>query len=210
MFFKKKFSVNRFLEDITLGSLAFKDEKLNAMIIDNITKDLKVWAHHEKTLFYKTTNYWYILRATDTNILGYRLPLPMYQMEEGSPCFQLLTRTVFSKAEAQSIGKALLKKNPEKQIELFSIKKEKPQPKNHSFVDDLILLYEMQTEDEKSSETTKHLNNVGFNSCDGRILSSMAKFVLDRGFLTIKQEKIVRERIKKYRKQIESLRGGEA
>lgn len=51
----------------------------------------------------------------------------------------------------------------------------------------LVVLYEHQTEDEKHSENTRHDNGCGFRPCHARIGTSMAKFYLNRGFLTPKQ-----------------------
>ncbi len=51
----------------------------------------------------------------------------------------------------------------------------------------LVVLYERQTEDEKTSEHTRHDNGRGFRPCHARMGTSMAKFYLSRGFLTQKQ-----------------------
>jgi hypothetical protein len=42
----------------------------------------------------------------------------------------------------------------------------------------LVVLYQRQTADEKSSENTKHQNGVGFNATDAKFGTSLAKQVL--------------------------------
>ena len=51
----------------------------------------------------------------------------------------------------------------------------------------LVVLNERQTADESSQEVTKYRNDKGFRPCHARMGSSMAKFYLDRGFLSAKQ-----------------------
>lgn len=51
----------------------------------------------------------------------------------------------------------------------------------------LVVLFERQTEDEKASENTRHHNNRGFRPCHARMGTSMAKFYLNRGYLSPKQ-----------------------
>lgn len=51
----------------------------------------------------------------------------------------------------------------------------------------LVVLNERQTADEQVSQTTRHENGRGFRPCHARMGTSMAKFYLDRGFLTQKQ-----------------------
>lgn len=71
-------------------------------------------------------------------------------------------------------------------------------------------LLENQTSDEVAMETTQDANGVGFSGADGEIGTSMAKFYLNRGFLTPKQVaywmkptgKAQRPRILKYRAQL--------
>ena len=66
-------------------------------------------------------------------------------------------------------------------------------------------LYNCQTADEQASGHTKHYNGAGFNGVDGPILSSMAEFLIQRGFLTTKQKAIVRKKLVKYNKQLTKL-----
>lgn len=51
----------------------------------------------------------------------------------------------------------------------------------------LVVLYERQTDDEKTSENTRHHNNRGFRPCHARMGTSMAKFYLRNGYLTPRQ-----------------------
>lgn len=51
----------------------------------------------------------------------------------------------------------------------------------------LVVLFERQTEDEKTSENTRHHNNRGFRPCHARMGTSMAKFYMRNGYLTPKQ-----------------------
>lgn len=51
----------------------------------------------------------------------------------------------------------------------------------------LVVLFERQTDDEKATEHTRHHNGRGFRPCHARMGTSMAKFYLQRGFLTPKQ-----------------------
>ena len=66
-------------------------------------------------------------------------------------------------------------------------------------------LYEQQTVDEQEAGHTRHHNNAGFNGVDGPILSSMAEFLIKRGFLSTKQKYIVRKKLVKYNKQLTRL-----
>lgn len=51
----------------------------------------------------------------------------------------------------------------------------------------LVVLYERQTDDEKTSENTRHHNGRGFRPCHARMGTSMAKFYLRNGYLSPKQ-----------------------
>ena len=51
-------------------------------------------------------------------------------------------------------------------------------------------------------ETTRDRNNVGFTDIDGEILSSFAKQLLSRGYLSPKQMAIVYKKMPKYWSQI--------
>lgn len=66
----------------------------------------------------------------------------------------------------------------------------------------MLKVYDKQTEDEKVSETTKHLNRVGFSGVDAELLSSFSKQMHSRGFLTAKQMRYVFKKMPKYWEQI--------
>lgn len=66
-------------------------------------------------------------------------------------------------------------------------------------------LYNEQTEDEKEAGQTKHYNNVGFNGADSKFMSSVAEFLIRRGYLTEKQKFAARKRMVKYTKQLTRL-----
>jgi len=66
----------------------------------------------------------------------------------------------------------------------------------------LIKLYQLQTPDEQQARATHHLNDCGFNSFDAGPLTSMARFYLDRGFLTLRQLAFARNTLKKYVNQL--------
>ena len=51
----------------------------------------------------------------------------------------------------------------------------------------LIVLNERQTHDEQSSENTKYQNGRGVRPCHAKMLSSMAKQFIQRGFLSERQ-----------------------
>ena len=72
----------------------------------------------------------------------------------------------------------------------------------------LLAIYNRQTEDEKSSELTKHENGVGFNGVDSPYLSRIAQFYLQRGFLTKPQIEAVRQKMKKYAGQLADIANG--
>lgn len=69
----------------------------------------------------------------------------------------------------------------------------------------LLKIYDRQTQDEKSSESTNHHNNVGFTGADAHILSSFAKQLLYKKFLSPKQMAIVLRKMPKYCRQIMSI-----
>lgn len=66
-------------------------------------------------------------------------------------------------------------------------------------------LYNEQTSDEKAAGETKHNNGVGFNGADSKFMSSVAEFLIKRGFMTDKQKYCVRKRLVKYTKQLTRL-----
>lgn len=66
----------------------------------------------------------------------------------------------------------------------------------------ILRIYDRQTQDEQNSEVTAHDNGIGFNSVDATILSSFAKQIASRNFLTPKQKEIARKKMAKYAGQL--------
>lgn len=69
----------------------------------------------------------------------------------------------------------------------------------------LLWIYKYQTEEEKQTFSTHVLNGVGFTGTDAEILSSFAKQVINRHFLSEKQMVILRKKIKKYEMQMAKI-----
>ena len=76
---------------------------------------------------------------------------------------------------------------------------------DYALIKGLLRIYENQTMDEKRSESTSHDNGIGFNGSDAEFLSKMAKFFLDRGYLTGKQIDVVRKKMLKYSGQLTKI-----
>lgn len=72
----------------------------------------------------------------------------------------------------------------------------------------LLAIYRRQTEDEKQVKTTIYRNKVGFSGCDAEILTSLAKWLESKGFLTEKQKKIARKKMLKYAGQLSKIATG--
>lgn len=66
-------------------------------------------------------------------------------------------------------------------------------------------LYACQTADEQACRETQHQNGVGFNACDGNILTGISQFLIAHGFLSDKQKTLVRKKLVKYTKQLTML-----
>lgn len=82
----------------------------------------------------------------------------------------------------------------------------------------LLVMYERQTADEQSAQSTGHNNGIGFNGTDAEILSKFAEWVKggkQRGIpegkrLSEKQRILTRKKLKKYSRQLlEAANGGE-
>ena len=69
----------------------------------------------------------------------------------------------------------------------------------------LLRIYEYQTQDEKSTGETRHLNNVGFNGPDANILSSFARQINNGKTMSGLQMKIIHKNMPKYAGQLEKL-----
>lgn len=68
----------------------------------------------------------------------------------------------------------------------------------------MLIVYNLQTEDEKSTESTNNLNGVGFTGADAYIMTSFSKQLLKRGDLSPKQMAIVYKNMPKYWRQIKN------
>ena len=63
-------------------------------------------------------------------------------------------------------------------------------------------LYNRQTAEEKLDGRSTEDNGEGFNKFDAEFMSSLARFLGMRGFLTDKQKECARKKMKKYTKQL--------
>lgn len=66
----------------------------------------------------------------------------------------------------------------------------------------LLKIFEKQTEDEKLIEATTDHNGVGFTGVDAEILSSFAKQLKNKGYLSNKQMQLLSKKMPKYWNQI--------
>ena len=66
----------------------------------------------------------------------------------------------------------------------------------------IIVIYNLQTEDEKAHSETNHNNGIGFSGIDANIMSSFAEQIIKRGFLSNKQMDIAKKKILKYAGQL--------
>jgi hypothetical protein len=73
----------------------------------------------------------------------------------------------------------------------------------------ILVLFEMQTEDEQKEGDTVHLNGVGFNAFDAKILTSFAKQMCSGGNLSAKQMDLAKKKIIKYAGQLTRVANGE-
>jgi hypothetical protein len=66
----------------------------------------------------------------------------------------------------------------------------------------LLKIFEKQTDDEKLIEATTDHNGVGFTGVDAEILSSFAKQLKTKGYLSNKQMQLLSKKMPKYWNQI--------
>lgn len=66
-------------------------------------------------------------------------------------------------------------------------------------------LYDLQTEDEQNSKSTKYRNGAGFNAVDGKFMSSIAEYLIKHRFLTEKQKQYARKKMLKYAGQLTAI-----
>ena len=68
----------------------------------------------------------------------------------------------------------------------------------------LLILYRRQTLSEQRDGFSREQNGVGFSKFDASLLTSIAEWGQRRGFLTLKQVEVVRRRLRKYVRQLNS------
>jgi len=73
----------------------------------------------------------------------------------------------------------------------------------------LLRLYAEQTADEQAVGATTEHNGFGFNGVDAEFMSSVAKFLTDKGYLSPKQVAWTRKKIRKYAGQLATLANSE-
>lgn len=66
----------------------------------------------------------------------------------------------------------------------------------------IVKLWERQTLDEQSSQSTHNVNRVGFNGTDAMILSSFAEQINKGRTLSLKQLNIAYKKLPKYSRQV--------
>ncbi len=69
----------------------------------------------------------------------------------------------------------------------------------------LVALLNLQTSEEQRYSDTHIYNNVGFNKCDAKILTSMATWYKRTGMLTPKQTLVARKKVLKYAGQLAKI-----
>lgn len=80
---------------------------------------------------------------------------------------------------------------------------------NKWLIHGLLAIYKRQTDDEQNAEITAHQNSVGFNGPDANVLTRMAKWYQQHGFLGKKQIDKCREKMLKYSGQLALIANGE-
>ena len=73
----------------------------------------------------------------------------------------------------------------------------------------ILAIFNKQTESERNSNETNQENGIGFNGVDAPFLSSLAKQIIARGYISNKQIEIARKSIKKYAGQLTRIANGE-
>ena len=74
----------------------------------------------------------------------------------------------------------------------------------------LLILYRRQTLSEQRDGFSREQNGVGFSKFDASLLTSIAEWGQRRGFLTRKQTEVVRRRLRKYVRQLNSYDDAES
>ena len=73
----------------------------------------------------------------------------------------------------------------------------------------LLRLFAEQTADEQAMGATTEHNGFGFNGVDAEFMSSVAKFLTEKGYLSPKQIAWTRKKIRKYAGQLTTLANAE-
>ena len=75
----------------------------------------------------------------------------------------------------------------------------------------LVLIYKQQTPMERAfrGQTLEEKNGFGFTAFDSEILSSFAEQMLKRGWLSFRQNEVLRRKMPKYARQIVEISGEE-
>jgi hypothetical protein len=69
----------------------------------------------------------------------------------------------------------------------------------------LIAVYELQTEDEKASHSTRLNNGVGFGAYDAEYLTRQAQYAQKGGHFSAKNFAIIRNKMKRYWRQLAEI-----
>lgn len=69
----------------------------------------------------------------------------------------------------------------------------------------IVAIYKRQTDEEQSSEITREHNGIGFGAFDAQFMTSLAKQILSKGFLTQTQMAVGRNKIIRYARQLASI-----
>lgn len=70
----------------------------------------------------------------------------------------------------------------------------------------LFRIYELQTDYEKSVDSTKESNGIGFNAVDATLLTSFVKQMQKhKGYLSTRQKMILKQRMPKYANQLYNI-----
>ena len=66
----------------------------------------------------------------------------------------------------------------------------------------VVRIFQNQTKDEQSTESTNHYNKIGFTGSDAHFLTSLAKQYIRKGYLSQKQDAVLARKITKYARQL--------
>lgn len=66
----------------------------------------------------------------------------------------------------------------------------------------LKVVYDNQTASEQEWETTRDNNGIGFTGVDAKIMTSIHKWHVNKGYVSPKQMKVIRRKIRKYWRQV--------